>query len=77
MVTVDVLLSTVPSLALKVKVSVPLQSAVGVQVTVDPERLVDPLETSLTIEYVIVSPVSGSVDVSVISTALSSSVYAV
>ena len=49
-VTVEVLLSPVPSLALKVKVSVPLKLVSGVYVTVDPERLVVPLEASLTME---------------------------
>ena len=50
MVTVEVLLSEVPSFALNVNESVPLNPDVGVQVTVDPERLVDPLDTSLNIE---------------------------
>ena len=47
--TVDVLLSSSPSLALYVKVSVPFQSDVGVYVTVEPEKLVLPFETSETI----------------------------
>ena len=49
-VPVAVLLFKDPSLALYVKVSVPFQLESGVYVNVEPEILVDPLETSLTIE---------------------------
>ena len=42
MVTVEVLLSSSPSLSLYVKVSVPHQLASGVYVAVDPETVTDP-----------------------------------
>ena len=58
-VTVAVLLSSVPSLTLYVKVSVPSKSEDAVYVTTAPLMLVDPFDASLTIEYVKVSS-SGS-----------------
>ena len=75
-VTVEVLLSPVPSLALKVKVSVPLKLVSGVYVTVESVKLVVPLDTSDTILKVTSSP-SASLAVILISTAVSSSVDAV
>ena len=54
-VTVDVLLSSMPSLAFHVKVSVPFQSVFGVYVAIwlpDPERTTDPFEGFETIDRV-------------------------
>ena len=55
-VAVAVLESTVPSLALYVTVSVPLQSVSGVYVNVLPDKDVVPFDASVTMEYVRTSP---------------------
>jgi hypothetical protein len=49
-VTVDVLPSAVPSLALNVKVSVPLKFADGVYDTMSPDKEVVPFDELFTIE---------------------------
>ena len=72
-VTVDVFPVEFPSLALNVKLSVPLKSAEGVYVTVSSLTVVVPFEASVTILYVTASP-SGSVEIRLILTDVSSSV---